>query len=161
MGLGWIFRAYTLFVLLFTIASQLGCGDNRGTAGHNPSLALHQPLLEQYIWFASTSADSSSPRFFRKSFVLSFVPAQATFYFVGPYNSDIFVNGTKISHLLLGGPVVLHDRPVVVLSVAANLRSGSNTIHGSVSGETRQGSWQGNDLFANRRGIPRPDSPGD
>jgi trimeric autotransporter adhesin len=39
------------------------------------------------------------------------------------------------------------------------LRSGSNTIHGSVFGETRQGSWLGNDFFANRNGIPRPDSP--
>jgi alpha-L-rhamnosidase len=128
MGLGWIFHGYTLFVLLFTMAFQLGCRDNRGTIGRNPSLALHQPLPEQYIWFASTSADSSSPRFFRNSFLLSFVPAQATLYFVGPYNSDIFVNGTKISHLLLGGPVLLHDRPVIVLSVAANLRSGSNTV---------------------------------
>lgn len=39
------------------------------------------------------------------------------------------------------------------------LRSGSNTIHGSVFGETRQGSWLGNDFFANREGVPRPDSP--
>jgi hypothetical protein len=39
------------------------------------------------------------------------------------------------------------------------LRSGSDTIHGSVFGETRQGSWLGNDFFANRSGIPRPDSP--
>jgi trimeric autotransporter adhesin len=39
------------------------------------------------------------------------------------------------------------------------LRSGSNTIHGSVFGETRQGSWLANDFFANREGIPRPDSP--
>ncbi len=39
------------------------------------------------------------------------------------------------------------------------LRSGSNAIHGSVFGETRQGSWLGNDFFANRSGIPRADSP--
>jgi trimeric autotransporter adhesin len=39
------------------------------------------------------------------------------------------------------------------------LRSGSNTLHGSVFGETRQGSWLANDFFANRNGIPRPDSP--
>lgn len=39
------------------------------------------------------------------------------------------------------------------------LRSGSNTIHGSLLGETRQGSWLANDFFANRNGIPRPDSP--
>lgn len=39
------------------------------------------------------------------------------------------------------------------------LKSGSNTIHGSFFGETRQGSWLANDFFANRNGIPRPDSP--
>lgn len=39
------------------------------------------------------------------------------------------------------------------------LRSGSNTIHGSLFGETRQSSWLANDFFANRNGVPRPDSP--
>ncbi len=39
------------------------------------------------------------------------------------------------------------------------LRSGSNSLHGSVFGETRQGSWLANDFFANRNGIARPDSP--
>jgi trimeric autotransporter adhesin len=39
------------------------------------------------------------------------------------------------------------------------LRSGSNSIHGSIFGETRQGSWLANDFFANRNGIPRADSP--
>lgn len=39
------------------------------------------------------------------------------------------------------------------------LRSGSNAVHGSVFGETRQGSWLGNDFFANRNGVPRADSP--
>jgi len=39
------------------------------------------------------------------------------------------------------------------------LRSGSNQLHGSLFGETRQGSWLANDFFANRDGIARPDSP--
>lgn len=39
------------------------------------------------------------------------------------------------------------------------LRSGSNAIHGSIFGETRQTSWLANDFFANRNGIPRPESP--
>ncbi len=39
------------------------------------------------------------------------------------------------------------------------LRSGSNAFHGSVLGETRQTAWLANDFFANRQGIPRPDSP--
>ncbi len=39
------------------------------------------------------------------------------------------------------------------------LRSGSNTYHGSVFGATRQTDWLANDFFANREGIPRPDSP--
>ena len=39
------------------------------------------------------------------------------------------------------------------------LRSGANTVHGSLFGETRQGSWLANDFFANRNGVPRADSP--
>ncbi len=39
------------------------------------------------------------------------------------------------------------------------LRSGSNTLHGSIFGETRQSAWLANDFFANRSGTPRPDSP--
>ncbi len=39
------------------------------------------------------------------------------------------------------------------------LRSGTNTLHGSLFGETRQTSWLANDFFANRSGTPRPDSP--
>ncbi|GGG90263.1 carboxypeptidase regulatory-like domain-containing protein [Silvibacterium dinghuense] len=39
------------------------------------------------------------------------------------------------------------------------LRSGSNQLHGSVFGETRQTAWLANDFFANREGIARPDSP--
>ena len=39
------------------------------------------------------------------------------------------------------------------------LRSGGDTVHGSVFGETRQGSWLANDFFANRAGVPTPDSP--
>jgi hypothetical protein len=39
------------------------------------------------------------------------------------------------------------------------LRSGSNSYHGSIFGATRQTQWLANDFFANRNGIPRPDSP--
>ncbi len=39
------------------------------------------------------------------------------------------------------------------------LRSGTNKIHGSVFGETRQTSWLANDFFAKRSGTPRPESP--
>jgi len=39
------------------------------------------------------------------------------------------------------------------------LRSGTNTLHGSIFGETRQTAWLANDFFANRYGIARPDSP--
>ena len=39
------------------------------------------------------------------------------------------------------------------------LRSGANTLHGSVFGETRQTAWLADDFFAKRNGTPRPDSP--
>ena len=58
----------------------------------------------------------------------SSVPSRATLYFVGPYNFDIFVNGANVSHVQLGGPVLVHDRPVIVLDVTANLRVGLNAL---------------------------------
>jgi hypothetical protein len=39
------------------------------------------------------------------------------------------------------------------------LRSGTNALHGSIFGETRQTAWLANDFFANRNGIARSDSP--
>ena len=106
----------------FLVFFLTGCAQGDSSTG-----VVHKMLPEQYIWFGTPSLDVSTPRFFRRSFTITTVPAQATLYFMGPFNFDIFVNGTNISHVLLGGPI-LHDRPVVTLSVAENLHPGSNTV---------------------------------
>jgi trimeric autotransporter adhesin len=41
----------------------------------------------------------------------------------------------------------------------AFLRSGTNEVHGSVLGYTRQTDWLANNFFYNRSGTPRPDTP--
>src|SRR5262249_25752214 len=41
----------------------------------------------------------------------------------------------------------------------AYLKSGSNTLHGSLLGYTRQSDWLANNFFNNRAGIAAPDQP--
>jgi len=41
----------------------------------------------------------------------------------------------------------------------AFLKSGSNAVHGSILGYTRQSEWLANNFFNNRAGIARPDQP--
>ena len=99
-----------------------GCKETSRAVPHS------QLLPEAYIWFGGASADASSPRYFRRSFQLESPPQRATLYFVGPYNSDIFLNESLISHLQLGGPGLVPDRPVSILDVSDNLLAGRNTI---------------------------------
>lgn len=40
-----------------------------------------------------------------------------------------------------------------------SLRSGTNSLHGSLLGYTRQTEWLANNYFLNRAGTPRPDTP--
>lgn len=41
----------------------------------------------------------------------------------------------------------------------AYLKSGTNDVHGSVFGYTRQADWLANSFFLNRQGVARPDTP--
>ncbi len=111
-------------LLLLALA---GCGGNSSTNAPSGNVQ-HQLLPEQYIWVGPVSPGTADPRFFRKSFVLSAAPDQATLYVAGPYNFDVFINGTKVSHVLVGGPVLVHDRPVVAVNVASNLHAGLNAL---------------------------------
>ena len=101
-----------------------------GCATQTISPAAHQDVLlpEQYVWFSAPSPDSSSPRFFRKAFQVSSVPARSTLYFTGPYGFTIFLNGTLLRSSSLSGPGVVHDRPVAILDVSTTLRTGNNVL---------------------------------
>jgi len=120
-------RFICLVVAVLTGAvAQFGCGNEALDNGFTPS-RTRTILPEQYIWIGSPSPDSSSPRFFRNTFVLNSLPTQATLYFLGPFNFDIFVNGMNVSHVQQGRPTIIHDQPVVVLDVTEYLRTGINT----------------------------------
>ena len=60
-------------------------------------------------------------------FLLPFLPRQATLYFVGPYNSDIFVNGTSVSHFAIA-PDTAPGRPVIIVDVSSALNTGLNSV---------------------------------
>ncbi len=111
------------------------------TAGTLES-ALHKPLPEQYIW---TQADAVPPRplvangwdsgnhqdlaphYFRRTFQVSDVPAQATLYLAGPRRAAIFLNGQEV-----GGYDLNLDFPIGIrvysCDVTHALRSGKNVL---------------------------------
>ena len=99
--------AYVIsFISILLLLLSTGCtfpGNNQASA------QLSGALPEHYIWFSSSSPDRSSPRFFRKSFTIAQAPANATLYFTGPYNFDLFVNGVLVDQLSAGGPGIVHD----------------------------------------------------
>jgi alpha-L-rhamnosidase len=88
---------------------------------------LHQPLPEQYVWFGGAFPDSSSPRFFRRTFTLESVPDQATLYLIGPYSYTLFVNATRISQHV-NSPALIAELPVAISNIRANLHPGQNTL---------------------------------
>lgn len=104
--------------------------------------ALHRPLPEQYIWtqkdsvpasfsewhsWESATGDDLSPHYFRRSFVVSSVPAHATLYLAGPREATIYLNGKLIGHYQLnldfpmGIQVYEHD-------VTSMLQPGKNVL---------------------------------
>lgn len=113
----------------------IGCGSGgSGTQAPAAAPAANQIAgAAQYIWFAAPSPDTNFPRYFRKTFTVNSVPAQSTLYVVGPYNFDVYVNGALVNHVLLGGPRLLHDRPVTVANVSSNLHQGLNAVAISAS----------------------------
>jgi len=116
-------------VLLLGTLLMAGCGGTPSTTFTPPSpTASAHPLPEQYIWFGGTSADGSSPRFFRKSFMVAQTPTTSTLYLVGPYFSDLYLNGGLINRYQPVGTILVADRPVVVLDVTGALKAGANTI---------------------------------
>lgn len=112
-----------------------GCQNGGGVVGVPPPPAnmLLPAGSEQYIWFASPSADATAPRMFRKSFSLVSVPARATLYFFGPYNADVLINGANVIHLAQGGPILTNERPLEITEISNLLTTGSNSIYVTAS----------------------------
>jgi len=106
----------------FAALLLLGCGSG-SQQNTNPAVAAGPA---QYIWTSSPSADASQPRYFRKSFTLTSVPAAAMLYFFGPYNADISLNSVKVDSFAFGGPVLSHDRPLRIIDITSHLVAGAN-----------------------------------
>ncbi|MGC8550743.1 MAG: alpha-L-rhamnosidase C-terminal domain-containing protein [Acidobacteriaceae bacterium] len=67
---------------------------------------LHKPLPEQYIWTTGPMGSRRArghlaPRYFRRVFQITSVPAHATLYLAGPRRATIYVNGKEVGHYQL------------------------------------------------------------
>jgi len=109
----------------------------------NPGLesSLHTPLPEEYIWTANDAAapgeklvykfpglmEKVEPHYFRNTFSIDRVPAQATLYLAGPRSAKVWLNGQLVESVEsdTSSPLGMHT---FVTSVAKALRAGKNTI---------------------------------
>lgn len=95
---------------------------------------IHQPLPEQYIWTKEgpvqpdpASGPDLTPRFFRRIFNLSSVPAHATLYLAGPRAATIYVNGRQVGTYQLNLDFPIRVR-VYACDVTQALFAGTNVI---------------------------------
>ncbi|GGA55655.1 hypothetical protein GCM10011507_03680 [Edaphobacter acidisoli] len=103
--------------------------------------SIHKPLPEEYIWTRDNSTDTSAkveykfpglmeqtePHYFRHSFTVTSVPAEATLYIAGPRSVKVWLNG-KLAESVesdTSSPLGMH---VFITSVTKFLEAGDNTI---------------------------------
>jgi hypothetical protein len=93
---------------------------------------LHEPLPEQYIWTAGPMGPGRdrgnlAPRYFRRVFQISSVPAHATLYLAGPSKTMIYVNGKEVGHYQLVPDGHMGIR-VYECDVTSELHPGKNVL---------------------------------
>ncbi len=104
--------------------------------------STHVPLPEQYIWtredairevprpdtgwLTAGSADLGS-HYFRRTFTLSQVPAEAEMYVAGPREATIYVNGQKVGQYQLDLSFPMGMR-VYACDVSKALQAGTNVV---------------------------------
>ncbi len=104
--------------------------------------SLHKPLPEEYIWTRQDSAidkparivykrpgvdERTEPHYFRASFDVEKLPAEATLYLAGPRSARVYVNGQIAGHFAsnLLNPLGMH---VFRRDVTKLLRPGRNVV---------------------------------
>lgn len=102
--------------------------------------SIHTPLPEQYIWTANDSdhdakviykfpglMEQVEPHYFRHTFAVASVPADATLYIAGPRSVKVWLNGQMVESVEsdTSSPLGMH---VFAVPVAKSLRTGKNTI---------------------------------
>ncbi|MDE3161786.1 MAG: alpha-L-rhamnosidase [Acidobacteriota bacterium] len=103
---------------------------------------VHTPLTAEYIWTARDAAVLTEPselsrikradwkvepHFFRKTFTLATVPAQAALYIAGPRSARVWLNGQLAATLHFNGSPHM-GFATMTANVAPFLRTGSNLI---------------------------------
>ncbi len=104
--------------------------------------SIHTPLPEQYIWtkkdsvpedsalrdkWESTWGDNLAPHYFRRTFDVQAVPAQATLYVTGPRSAEIYLNGRKVGSYQLNLDFPIGMR-VYAYDVTKALHTGKNVL---------------------------------
>ena len=112
----------------------------RGITKHDLESSRHTPLLEEYIWTASGAGASDKvlytrpsaveriePHYFRRTFQVASVPAQATLYIAGPRSLKVWLNGQLAEQVEsdITSPLGMH---VFATDVKRLLKPGANTI---------------------------------
>ncbi len=102
--------------------------------------ARHTPLPEEYLWTASNAptdarlvytfpkvTEQTEPHYFRASFAIQSIPAQATLYLAGPRSVEVWINGQLAEKVEsdVTSPLGMH---VFTTPVAKFLHAGDNTI---------------------------------
>lgn len=102
--------------------------------------SMHTPLPEEYIWTADSAAATAKlvykfpgmmeriePHYFRHTFAVTSVPAEATLYIAGPRSVKVWLNGQMVESVEsdTSSPLGMH---VFATRVAKYLRAGKNTI---------------------------------
>ena len=101
---------------------------------------LHTPLPEEYIWTANAvdvdakvlytrprADERIEPHYFRRTFTVAAVPADATLYVAGPRSVKVWLNGQLAEQVEsdVTSPLGMH---VFATGVAKYLKPGANTI---------------------------------
>ena len=102
----------------------------------------HTPLTAEYIWTAGDAAVLTEPselsrikradwkvdpHFFRETFTLATIPANATLYIAGPRSARVWLNGQLAATLQFNGSPHM-GFAIMTANVAPFLRTGSNLI---------------------------------
>ncbi len=104
--------------------------------------STHKPLPEQYIWtkedavpndaaaaagWVSGTGSDMGPHYFRRTFDVSSVPAEATLYVAGPRSATIYLNGQQVGSYQLNLDFPMGIR-VYACDVSHALKSGKNVL---------------------------------
>lgn len=143
IGCGWLLAAGSVALAQVAIVSPGATLDPSRVVSHVQTVAsFHAGLPEEYIWTVNDAAVATGvkqlsqlkrddwkvePRFFRASFELQQVPANATLYVAGPRRARVFINGVALAEMHYPGGHHM-SFGTMTSDVGAKLHAGTNVI---------------------------------